>query len=86
MTDGAVPKINENPSTPLTVKLRVNNTFISSMVDTGSAKTIINIKTLQHLKYRPSIINIRKIHIKQRVIVNYVVPIFMPSVCYTLDI
>ncbi|CAF3208899.1 unnamed protein product [Rotaria sp. Silwood2] len=55
VNDGAVPNNNENPSTPLIVKLRVNNTFINITVDTGSAKTIINIKTLQNLKYRPSI-------------------------------
>ena len=62
MNDGAVPINNENPSAPLIVKLRVNNTFISTMVDTGSAKSIINIKTLQRLNYRPFIKYQKNVH------------------------
>ncbi|CAF1478973.1 unnamed protein product, partial [Adineta steineri] len=53
--DGTVPANKKKPSTPLIVTLQVNKKFINVMVDTGSAKSIIHVKTLHELPYQPYI-------------------------------
>ncbi|CAF2846048.1 unnamed protein product, partial [Rotaria sp. Silwood2] len=61
VNDGTVSN-NKNPSTPLIVNLQVNKTFINTMVDTGSANSIIHINTLNKLKHRPYIKYHKNIH------------------------
>ncbi|CAM4869106.1 unnamed protein product [Rotaria socialis] len=55
VNDGTVSNINKNPSTPLIVTLQINNKFVDTMVDTGSAKSIIHINKLYKLIRRPYI-------------------------------
>ncbi|CAF4280477.1 unnamed protein product, partial [Rotaria sordida] len=60
--DGAVPNNKKNPSTPLIVSLHVNHKLINAMVDTGSANSIIHIKTLRKLIHQPHIIYQKNVH------------------------
>ncbi|CAF2150505.1 unnamed protein product [Rotaria magnacalcarata] len=60
--DGTVSDANKIPSTPLIVRLEINNKFIDSMIDTGSAKSIIHINTLYKLIHRPYINYQNRLH------------------------
>jgi hypothetical protein len=60
--DGTVSDANKIPSAPLIVKLEINNKFIDSMIDTGSAKSIIHINTLYKLIHRPYINYQNRLH------------------------
>ena len=51
-----------NPSSPLFVNLIVNNTEVKTMIDTGSARSLIRGQTIGKLSYRPHIEYQRNTH------------------------
>lgn len=55
MNDGIAPLNKTNPSSPLFIDLIVNGTRIKTLVDTGSARSIVHHRTVRKLIHRPII-------------------------------
>jgi hypothetical protein len=60
--DGSVPDNKKNPSTPLIVYLQINHKPVRTIVDTGSANSIVHINTLHKLFHRPYIEHKENVH------------------------
>lgn len=58
--DGTDPLKIKNPSSPLFVDLIVNKTKIRTLIDTGSSKSIIHIRTMNKFSDRPAFIKTQK--------------------------